>query len=89
MDRDHTEANDVLRAFEGRSESEKSAYLELHERSSAAFQRMTEKELGKKWQQTSALDRQVLAIWETNTFGDVFHLGSRFNHSCVPNINFT
>ena len=36
----------------------------------------------------SPLKREVLAIWAVNAFGQVFLLGSRFNHSCIPNIHF-
>lgn len=40
------------------------------------------------WQQIPELHRRVLAIYAANAFGNVFLLGSRINHSCVPNIHF-
>lgn len=36
------------------------------------------------------LDRKVLAIFAANAFnGGIFLLGSRMNHSCVPNTDFS
>jgi hypothetical protein len=40
------------------------------------------------WQEIPELHRTVLAIYAANAFGRVFLLGSRINHSCLPNINF-
>ncbi|KAF2825868.1 SET domain-containing protein, partial [Ophiobolus disseminans] len=88
IDRSHTGSKDILRAFESRLPSEKSAYLELHAYACNALKRTTEQELGMPWLRISALHRKVLSIWDANTFGDVFPLGSRLNHSCIPNINF-
>lgn len=40
------------------------------------------------WQEIPELHRTVLAIYAANAFGSVFLLGSRINHSCLPNIHF-
>lgn len=40
------------------------------------------------WQQIPELHHRVLAIYAANAFGNVFLLGSRINHSCIPNIHF-
>ena len=42
------------------------------------------------WNSIDARVRKVLAIAITNMFNQgVFLLGSRINHSCIPNVNFT
>ena len=40
------------------------------------------------WPEIPFLHRKVLAIYAANAFGSVFLLGSRINHSCIPNIHF-
>lgn len=46
----------------------------------------------KKWKTMTELQRRMLAMYAANTFGAVFGavfgLGSKINHSCVPNVPF-
>ncbi len=77
-----------MRAFKSHPLSEQSLYLELHVYACDAFKRAAERELGQSWQKIPQLDRTVLRIYAANAFGGVFLLGSRINHSCLPNIHF-
>jgi hypothetical protein len=63
-------------------------YLELHEFACDTFQDAVEEELEQSWDEIPELYRRVLGIHKTNHFNDVFWLGSRINHSCLPNIHF-
>jgi hypothetical protein len=88
VDEEDGSAKDILSAFEKLSVSQKNSYLQLHGLAGAAFKRSAEKEIGRAWQAMSPVERKVLAIWAANAFGHVFLLGSRINHSCIPNIHF-
>lgn len=81
-------AKDILSAFKKLSVSQQHLYLQLRGFAGAAFKRSAEKEIGRAWQAMSLAERDILAIWAANAFGHVYLLGSRFNHSCIPNINF-
>ncbi|KAF2868037.1 TPR domain protein [Massariosphaeria phaeospora] len=81
-------AKGIVRAFERLSSPQQRCYLELHEFASDTFKRAVENEMGQKWQEIPELHRKVLAISAANAFGNVFFLGSRINHSCIPNIHF-
>ncbi|KAF1830615.1 hypothetical protein BDW02DRAFT_93547, partial [Decorospora gaudefroyi] len=82
-------AKEVIAAFQSLSPAPQNSYLELRDSGSKAFKERTEGELGVGWYELPKLDRKVLAICVTNRFGKggVFLLGSRINHSCVPNIH--
>jgi hypothetical protein len=84
----HAEAKEILDAFERISKSQQNSYLELHAYAHQNLIRAVERELGQRWNDISELHRKVLSVWATNTFGEVFLLGSRFNHSCIPNVDF-
>jgi hypothetical protein len=88
VDEEYGSAKDILPAFERLSVSQKNSYLQLRGYAGAAFKRSAEKEIGRAWQAMSLMEREILAIWAANAFGHVYLLGSRFNHSCIPNINF-
>ncbi|KAF1952906.1 TPR domain protein, partial [Byssothecium circinans] len=88
IDRNNTDARNILYAFESLSASQQGSYLELHGFACAAFRHAAEQEMGRSWQEMPELQRRVLAIFAANAFGDVFLLGSRINHSCIPNIHF-
>lgn len=88
LDRKSGDARNILQAFNSLPTAEQNLYLELHGFACAAFRRAAEQEMGQSWQSMPELQRRVLAIFAANAFGDVFFLGSRINHSCIPNINF-
>ncbi|XMA13710.1 hypothetical protein WAI453_006501 [Rhynchosporium graminicola] len=88
IDRKTSDAATIVQAFESLSSSRQSAYLSLHEFACDSFIRAAERELGQYWENTPKIHRRVLGIWAANSFGDVFLLGSRINHSCIPNVNF-
>lgn len=81
-------AKDIVRAFESLPLSQQSLYLDLHGYACEPFKRAAEREMEQNWQQIPELHRSVLAIYAANAFGNVFLLGSRINHSCIPNIHF-
>jgi hypothetical protein len=88
VDEENGSTKDILLAFEKLSVSQKESYLQLREFAGAAFKCSAEAEIGRDWEAMSPLERKILAIWAANAFGHVFLLGSRFNHSCIPNIHF-
>ena len=88
IDRNKINANTIVLAFESLPAAQKTTYLELHGFACDAFKRATEHDIGMAWQDLPELCCRILSIWQANTFGDVFPLASRINHSCVPNINF-
>lgn len=81
-------SKDIVRAFESLPKSQQNLYLELHGYACEPFKCHVEREMEQDWQQIPDLHRTVLAIYGANSFGDVFLLGSRINHSCLPNIHF-
>lgn len=85
---DPSEVKNVVFAFDQLSPSKQKSILELHGSASARFIREVERQMQQNWEDISDLHRRVLAIWATNTFGSLFWLGSRINHSCLPNIHF-
>lgn len=88
VDRQAVKANDIVEAFKNLPSPQQSLYLDLHGYACDSFKRATESEMGQNWEQIPEIQRTVLAIYKANAFGSVFSLGSRFNHSCVPNIHF-
>jgi hypothetical protein len=88
IDPGHGDATNILRAFESLSVSKQSLYLQLHGFACAEFRRAAEREMGQSWEMMPELQRKVFSIFAANAFGDVFLLGSRINHSCIPNIDF-
>lgn len=81
-------AKDIVRAFESLPLSQQSLYLDLHGHACEPFKRAAERDMEQNWQQIPELLRRVLTIYAANAFGNVFLLGSRINHSCIPNIHF-
>ncbi|CZT53325.1 uncharacterized protein RSE6_14818 [Rhynchosporium secalis] len=88
IDRKTSDAATIVQAFESLSSSRQSAYLSLHEFACDSFIRAAERELRQYWENIPKIHRRVLGIWAANSFGDVFLLGSRINHSHIPNVNF-
>jgi hypothetical protein len=88
VDEENGSSKDILTAFKKLSVSRQNSYLQLRGFAGAAFKRSAEKEIGRTWQAMLPTERKILAIWAANAFGHVFLLGSRFNHSCIPNIHF-
>ncbi|KAF7592476.1 hypothetical protein BBP40_000211 [Aspergillus hancockii] len=88
INRETGDAKDIVRAFQSLPLLQQTLYLELHGHACDAFKRAAEREMERKWQQIPELHRTVLSIYAANAFRGVFLLGSRFNHSCIPNVNF-
>jgi preprotein translocase subunit SecB len=88
VNKDTTDAWDIIHAFERLSSSQEKSYLGLHEYACDLFKRATEREIGQDWEKVPQLHRKVLAIWDANSFGDIFLTGSRINHLCIPNVHF-
>jgi hypothetical protein len=87
---DKSLAHKVVRAFNSLPASQQSSYLQLHAFASDALKRMIEEQIGRDWSTLTYMQRKVLAIYQTNNFdGSVVLLGSRINHSCVPNVEAT
>lgn len=82
-------AKDIVRAFESLPLLQQTLYLELHGHACDAFKRAAEREMERKWHEIPELHRTVLSIYAANAFDGVFLLGSRFNHSCIPNVHFS
>ena len=83
-----TNAKDIVRAFEQLTPSQQERFLELHGYACDSFKQAAGCEMEQTWQEISELHRKVLSIYAANAFGSVFLLGSRINHSCLPNIHF-
>jgi hypothetical protein len=81
-------AREIIQAFEDLSPAQQTSYLELHEYAGDAFKDAVEQELQQSWDEIPELHRRVLGIHKANNFEDVFWLGSRINHSCIPNVDF-
>jgi hypothetical protein len=77
-----------IRAIECLSPPQQDIYLQLHKIACDAFRRSAEQELGQSWLKIPKLECNVLSVFAANGFGDVFLLGSRSNHSCIPKIHF-
>ena len=44
---------------------------------------------GKLWQQLTKVERDAIGIYDANSFDvGVYHLPSRINHSCIPNVHY-
>ncbi|EPE26626.1 SET [Glarea lozoyensis ATCC 20868] len=84
-------ANDgleILLGFSRLTSSQKKSYLELHAYISDQVKTLAE-QTGRTWDEISEMDRKILSVHATNSFEDgVFLFGSRFNHSCAPNVAF-
>ncbi|KAJ5876733.1 hypothetical protein N7455_000198 [Penicillium solitum] len=78
----------IVPAFERLSPAQQESYLQLHEYESDLLKVAVRYNVGKSWQELPELHRKVLSIYAANAFGCVFFLGSRINHSCIPNVNF-
>jgi len=88
INRAHTTAPDILHAFHRAPPDRQTSYLQLTSYAGPKFRRAAAHEMQRSWPSLPAAHRRVLEIWAANTLGDVFLLGSRFNHSCAPNVNF-
>ncbi|PYH76157.1 TPR domain protein [Aspergillus uvarum CBS 121591] len=81
---------DILDAFKKLPVAQQRLYLDLHEFACPQFRKAAEREIETQWEEMTDLDRKVLAIFAANAFnGGVFPLGSRMNHSCIPNTDFS
>jgi hypothetical protein len=81
-------AREIIQAFEDLSSAQQTSYLELHAYACDAFKIVIEQELQQSWNEIPELHRRVLGFHKANNFEDVFWLGSRINHSCIPNVHF-
>lgn len=79
-------AQEIIRVFETLGPSAQDSYLDLYGYSSLSEKREFEDHMDCDWVDIDAFQRKVLSIYNANSFMRcVFLLGSRFNHSCVPN----
>lgn len=82
-------AEAILQAFGNLSPSQQASYLELHAYACHPDKQTLESQTGQTWDEMPELHRKVLGIYTANSFDNsvdsVFLLGSRFNHSCLPN----
>ncbi|KAF7131479.1 hypothetical protein CNMCM5793_004704 [Aspergillus hiratsukae] len=85
----NSNANDILQAYESLLPSQQKLYLSLHGFACTLYKEKVERDMRQDWLQLTELHRTVLSIYVANTFGAVFLLGSRINHSCVPNLDFS
>lgn len=89
IERQDSTAKDIIQAFKRLPPSQQRSYLELHGYACESFRDSVEHEMGQVWQNIPQTDRIVLEIHAANSFGEgVFLLGSRINHSCIPNVHF-
>ncbi|KAF2703053.1 TPR domain protein [Pleomassaria siparia CBS 279.74] len=80
---------ELLRAFNKLSDADKASYLELHPFASSVRKDIVKKKTGKHWQHLSEAERNVISIYDANSFEvGVYHLPSRINHSCIPNVHY-
>ncbi|PYI12807.1 hypothetical protein BO99DRAFT_486228 [Aspergillus violaceofuscus CBS 115571] len=90
LEQEKSSARDILDAFKKLPVAQQRLYLDLHEFACPQFRKAAEREIETQWEEMTDLDRKVLAIFAANAFnGGVFPLGSRMNHSCIPNTDFS
>jgi hypothetical protein len=83
------DAIELLVSFNALIHTDQQAYLSLFSYVDPNFKREVEQGLRMPWNAIDARVRKVLAIAITNMFNQgVFLLGSRINHSCIPNVHF-
>lgn len=84
---DETEpfATAIIQAFESLSPSQQHSYLELYSYACDLDKQILESQSGQTWDELPELHRKVLGIYTANSFGSIYLLASRFNHSCLPN----
>lgn len=85
---ENSDAKDIVVAFEQLPSSQQGLFLELRGYACDSFKRAVEHEMGQLWRDIPELRRTVLAIYAANASGNVYWLGSRINHLCLPNVNF-
>lgn len=79
----------IVGAFEGLTPDQQSSYLKLSDYEREDLKEVAAQEMGRPWDSITNLHQKVIAIHATNTFNNgVVLLGSRFNHSCTPNLHF-
>jgi hypothetical protein len=82
-------AEGIRDSYNALTQADQQAYLSLFSYVGLDLKRQAEKGLHMPWNDIDATVREVLAIAVTNMFNrGVFLLGSRINHSCIPNVNF-
>jgi hypothetical protein len=84
----NSNAKDIVQTFEELTSSQQELFLQLHGYACDSFKCAAEREMEQAWQDISELHRKVLSIYAANAFGNIYLLGSRINHSCLPNVNF-
>lgn len=88
-DSDEQDISDVTKAIENLPPDKKSFYMSLHPYISPTAKPIFGEILGKRWSEISTQHQKIIAIWSANNYGNVYELGSFFNHSCVPNICYS
>ncbi|KAJ5448332.1 hypothetical protein N7445_003153 [Penicillium cf. griseofulvum] len=88
VDIENVTLKSIVSAFELLPPPQQKSYLELHGYAGELFKSIVEREIGKSWRDIPELHCKLLVIYVANAFCSVFFLGSRINHSCIPNVNF-
>lgn len=79
-------AQEIIRVFETLGPSAQDSYLNLFSYTNPEGRREFAENMDCDWHEIDTFQRTVLSIYTANAFMQcVFLLGSRFNHSCVPN----
>lgn len=82
-------AEEIRDSYNALTHADQQAYLSLSSHVDLHLKKQAERGLRMPWDAIDARVREVLAIAVTNMFSQgVFLLGSRINHSCIPNVHF-
>lgn len=84
-DKKAADAKTVLEKFKKLTDDQKKTYLQLYDGASRDGKREAIRKMGQKWAKLTSTEREVLSIYSVNASPYVFLIGSRINHSCIPN----
>ncbi|KAI8941268.1 hypothetical protein NX059_002498 [Plenodomus lindquistii] len=82
-------SGDIMWAFQQLPTPQRNAFLRLHEFASPTLRKDVAEEVGQSWDSLPEIYKQVLSIHAINNIDSVYLHGSRFNHSCIPNVDYT
>ncbi|PSN68205.1 SET domain-containing protein [Corynespora cassiicola Philippines] len=80
---------EILNVFSKLCSADKARYMQLHPFAPPVRKDKVRQYMKKKWDQLDDWERKVIGIYDANSFEvGVFHLPSRINHSCIPNVHY-
>lgn len=85
---DNPTIQDVLKAYQRLSPTDKKVYLKLHPYANSYTKRFAARQLKQPWSKISPKYQKIIAIWAANNFENVFRKACFINHSCIPNLSF-